>query len=256
MNKILKSRWMIGVLVGLIGMSACKKTELPSFDPNFTGIYFQQDSIYYSFGVTKLETTTYEWKIPVRIMGEPTAQDRIFEISIDTENTTANEGVHFDLPPTLEVKANSVDAYIPVQLNRETLGEADFKLTLVLEANNNFTPVNAPFKSTTLHFNNRVEPPSWKDFAGRPTWPTSQLGPWNPIVYVKFIEYFRAIEEKSPATYKNMVDQFGPDLANVTFGWPWDYNFTMIKYVQTPLYQYFMEENPELGITIPRPSGY
>lgn len=255
MKSTFKKTMLLLVCVGVLVFSACDKTELTSFDREFTGIYFQQDSLYYSFGVTPLDIMEYEWQVPLRIMGEPHSQNRVFAVEIDSESTTAQAGVHFRVPERLTVQADSVNAYIPVTIIRSTLGVSDFKLSFILKENEAFVPVNEPFKSTSLYFNNRVERPSWKDFRGQPAWP-SQLGQWNPTTYIKFIELFREIEEKSPTTYYNMVTQFGPDLANVPFGWPWDYNFTMIKYVLIPMYQYFVEQHPELGITIPRPSGY
>ncbi|MBK7097726.1 MAG: DUF4843 domain-containing protein [Sphingobacteriales bacterium] len=60
-----------------------------TFDQRFTGIYFEADSINYSFSVTPLEVNKFLLKVPVRIMGVPTASDRVFGAEIITDKTTA-----------------------------------------------------------------------------------------------------------------------------------------------------------------------
>lgn len=63
------------------------------------------------------------------------------------------------------------------------------------------------------------------------------------------------MKTKAPQTYDDMVKQFGEDLENGP-EWPFDYDYSLTKYVLIPLYQYFMEQHPDLGVTIPRPAGY
>lgn len=253
-NLIIKISFFI--VMGCLFLTSCKKSDYLTYDKEFTGIYFQMDSIYYSFGVTPIEISSYELKVPVKIIGQSTASDRTFSVVIKPEKTTAVEGKQYTIAKSFTIKADSINGFIPITILRKDLGTGDFKISLKLMENESFIPVNENFKETLIHFNNRVEPPSWKDWRGNPTWPSYELGAWNPLTYIKFIELFRAIEQKAPATYKNMIDAFGPDLQNVTYGWPYDYNYTMIKYVLIPLYEYFMIEHPDLGVTIPRPPGY
>ena len=56
------------VLFGM-GLISCNEQDYKLFDSSRTGIYFTEDSVVYSFGVTKLEVTSYEMKLPVKIMG-------------------------------------------------------------------------------------------------------------------------------------------------------------------------------------------
>ena len=237
----------------LLLLASCKKDRDLIYDKSFAGIYFEQDSIYYSFGVTPLETDRYELHVPVEIMGTPSNTDRAFSVVIDNDKTTAEAGKHYTVPTTFTIPADSINGFVPVTILRKDLGDSDFKLAFKLVKNDNFTPVNEDLKEVLIHFNNRVEPPTWKDWQGNPTWPDFYLGKWNPLTYIKFIEYFRAIEQEAPATYESMVKQYGPDLQNVTYGWPYDYQYTMKKYVLIPLYNYFMIEHPDLGVTIPKP---
>src|SRR5690606_2970752 len=134
-------------------------------------------------------------------------------------------------------------------------GTSDFMIRFKLVEKNAFTPVNESFKEMSVVFNNRVERPKWKDWRGNPAWPTNYLGQWDPLTYIKFIELFRALENKAPEAYSAMVSLYGKDLENVPSGWPFDYMNTMIKYVTIPLYQYFVEQHPDLGVIIPRPAG-
>jgi hypothetical protein len=237
-------------------LASCKKDVADTFDQRFTGIYFEADSINYSFSVTPLEVNKFLLKVPVRIMGVPTASDRVFGAEIITDKTTAVEGTQYTIDGNLAISKDSIRGYIPVLINRGSLGNNDYSIRFKLVEKNGFTPVNKPLQEVIVVFNNRVEPPKWKDWQGKPTWPNSYLGVWNPLTYVKFIELFRALEQKAPETYKTMVSLYGPDLEHVDFGWPYDYQNTMNKYVLIPLYKYFMEENPGLGVKIPRPSGY
>lgn len=241
--------------VGMLFFNSCKKGGDMIFDKNFTGIYFQQDSVYYSFGVTPLDVQSYDLKVPVKIMGAPAAVDRTFSAEIVVDKTNAVAGEQYSLTNAFVLKKDSINGYISIRLNRAKLGTNDFKVYFKLIEKDGFVPVNESFKTAVVYFNNRVEKPTWKDFSGKPYWPTSQLGVWNPITYIKFIELFRGMEQKAPETYAVMVKNYGKDLAGLT-GWPYDYANSMTKYVSIPLYQYFVEQHPELGVVIPRPSGY
>lgn len=244
------------LLIAVAFFAACKKDQPATFDPNFTGIYFSTDSMNYSFGVTPIEITSHLLKVPVKVMGMPDTKDRVFSVEIGKERTTAVEGVHYKLTGDLVVPKDSVNGYIPLEILRADLGEDDFKIHFKLIEKDGFTPVDYPNTHIIVVFNNRVEPPNWTDWMGNKTWPEYQLGAWHPLKYVKLIELFRGLEQILPETYKAMVAQYGPDLAHVEFGWPYDYQNVMNKYIQVPLYQYFVEQHPELGVSIPRPTGY
>lgn len=235
---------------------ACKESSLLVEEQDMSGIYFQKDSINYSFGVTPLEVESHTLKIPLRIMGSPISTDRKFSVQVNPTQTTAQANLNYVLGSDFVVKADSINAYLEVQIIRESLEQNTFKLALDLVEDQYFKPVNESLKSVIVYFNNRVEQPDWKDYAGNQTWPSSKLGNWNPLTYVKFIELFREMKTTAPSTYDAMVKEFGEDLMNVTYGWPWSYDFSMQKYVLAPLYKYFMEDNPELGVIIPKPANY
>lgn len=235
--------------VGMLFVSSCKKNEAIIFDKTFTGVYFQQDSIYYSFGITPLNVKHYELDIPVSIMGEPEGTDRNFKVEVIADKTSAVAGIHYNLVKDFVIKKDSVNGTFSININREELGDKDFKIFFRMVEGNGFVPANEALKTMVVHFNNKVEQPKY--------WPQSQLGNWDPIIYMKYIEIFRTMEQKAPDTYAAIVKNFGEDMKNAT-GWPWDYNNSMSKYVLFPLYLYLTEdpEGKALGKIIPRPYGY
>lgn len=233
--------------IGMIVTSSCKKDEQVIFDKQFTGIYFKTDSIYYSFGVTSLSVQNHEIKIPVAIMGETAATDRTFKVEIIAEKTTAVPGVQYSVTSPFLIRKDSVNSYFTININRAELKGQDFKVGFKLVDENGFSPVNENFKKVVVMFNDKLLMPTF--------WPTSQLGAWSATKHIKYIEIFRTMEQKAPLTYAAIVKDFGIDMSTAT-AWPFTYNNSMIKYVTIPLYQYFVEQNPGLGITIPRPAGY
>lgn len=184
MKKVISIRFILPLIGGMLLLASCKKSDYILFDKSFSGIYFQKDSIYYSFGVTPLDRTSYQLKVPVEIMGEPAKKDRNFEVVVDKEKSTAKEGVQYNLGSDLTIKADSINGYVPVTILRNNLGNNDFKLYLKLKESGEFTPVNEKYKEVLIHFNNKVERPNWKDWWGDPAWPTYRLGAWNPLTYI------------------------------------------------------------------------
>lgn len=71
------------------GLTSCNEQDYKLFDSSRTGIYFTEDSVVYSFGVTKLEVTSHEMELPVKIMGAPVKEERSFKVEVVTDKTTA-----------------------------------------------------------------------------------------------------------------------------------------------------------------------
>ncbi len=58
------------------------------------------------------------------------------------------------------------------------------------------------------------------------------MGPWNPVVYVTFMDFFHRLEETLPATYRALVERYGENLdQKYNTGWGeqdfggWDWDF-------------------------------
>ena len=67
------------------------------------------------------------------------------------------------------------------------------------------------------------------------------------------MEYFRAMEESHPATYKAIVTAYGPNLEKVQNGWVWEFDVSVKKYILIPMYAFF-EEHPEYNVEMPDPN--
>lgn len=237
--------------------ASCSDADYPLFNSSDTGIYFTDDEVSYSFGVSPTSVTSRTLNLPVRIMGTTSDETRTFTVEIIRELTTATEGTHFRLPAEIRIPAGAVDGIVPLEIVRGTLGETEWQVGLRLVADRNFTPVESAGTEITVTFNNIVTPPNWTSYnwsTGKyvPYWPT-QLGAWAPIKYVLFMEYFHAMEESAPSTYRNLVALYGPDLEGIINGWPWDYDYSLKKYILIPMYAYFTA-HPELGVSIPNPA--
>lgn len=258
MKKYIKNlQYVCFTIAASIAFTSCKENVFKAEEMK-PALYFVNDSTDYSFGITPLEIESSTLEIPVHIMGSQVGSDREYKVSVFPENTDATENVHFEMPSSVVIPADSVRGMFPLQINRAPLGDESFKVTLIIQENENFVPANATTAKTVITFNNRIEQPNWLDWQGRKSWPSSKLGIWNPLVYVKFMELFAEMEEVAPATYDAIVKAYGgPLLPNFPGGWAWDYDFTLTKYVLIPLYRYFAIEHPELGVTtVPRPSSF
>ena len=105
------------VIFGM-GLISCNEQDYKLFDSSRTGIYFTEDSVVYSFWVTKLEVTSYEMKLPMKIMGAPVKEVRSFKVEVVAAKTTAEAGVHYTLPAELIIEPDSVNGVLPVTVLR------------------------------------------------------------------------------------------------------------------------------------------
>lgn len=232
--------------------ASCSQDDYKVFDSSDAGIYYAVEEFSYSFGISATTVTSRVLEIPVLIMGATSDKERTFGVTVVDSLTNAVEGKHFELPSSFVIGAGSVEGIVPLEVLRGELGEEEWTVTLLLVANENFTPVEMLPIRLKVGFNNIVSKPNWKDWSGSAYWPTSQLGNWDPTIYVLFIEYFNKMAETAPSTYRNLVDLYGENLENINEGWPWDYDYSLKKYILTPMYDYLVA-NPQLGLSIPKP---
>ena len=74
----MKTRYILSLFVAIWSLSSCSETDYPVFDDSVIDIYFNKDSINYSFGVVTLGITEHTIDIPVKIIGAPIDEDRSF----------------------------------------------------------------------------------------------------------------------------------------------------------------------------------
>lgn len=232
----------------------CNQNDYLMFDEDYSGIYFTEDSIHYSFSTMPIEIKTYTQKIPVKIMGMPYDHDRIFTVEIlpAKNNENPSEGKQYLLESDkLIIEADSINGNIPLVLLRDGLdgddetGYTRYELRLRLITNSNFTPtLSETDQNVVVTFDNSIDKPSWFN---EDVW-ISKCGEWAPIKLIKIMEYFHTtLKENAPSTYQKMVSDIGENWENVTYGWPTDYNYTVKKYILIPCYEYFLA-HPEHGI--------
>ncbi|WMI64128.1 DUF4843 domain-containing protein [Aestuariibaculum sp. YM273] len=138
--------------IGFIAVS-CNTDEINTYQEDKDNIYFTWseqkpdnrypysyiDSLGVTFAFKPQDVTSFVFKLPISVQGELSDKDRVVNLSVKAEST-AKEGLHFDLPETIVLGANkSVDS-IPITLYR-TPEMKNESLTLILEllSNDNFS---------------------------------------------------------------------------------------------------------------------
>ena len=263
-------KYITGIFALLLGLTACENESYMKYDTNYSGIYFTSDSTEYSFSVTPIEIREYTLKVPVQIMGTPSKKDRIIGFELIDEKCHAEVNIQYIIDEAI-VPADSIRGYIPIRILRDGLignyteGYERYRLTLRLVENEYFTPTLDSLKQ--IHqskFDNAVEQPSWLNWAGEKVWPLASLGVWHPYKFIKMVEYFHAIGEIQPETYKKMVKLYGENLEHIEYGDPYQYRTIFKKYIYQPMYEHFNDPNnqemilneyPDFPFDFPDPFG-
>ncbi len=188
--------------------SACEKQDIPVFTTADTGIYFQRvssyrgtieyyaDTISYSFvssSETLKDTVLFA---TVRTMGKVAEYDRPFKVVIDQEETTAVEGVHYELDlDSVIMLAGTSTAFVRVRFFRtKDMMEKAVRLALRLEDNEYFKCYFPEYKNTNVYeavgemisgnlftfslSEMYTEPSYWSMFGG------NFFGVWTPKKYI------------------------------------------------------------------------
>lgn len=247
MKRILGYAVMALMLPAVSLFTACEDEDYMKFDLSQSGIYFTKDTLNYSFSVTPLEVREYTYNIPVKIMGGVSKEKRAFAYAIVSDSTTAVEGVHFTIGEAC-IMPDSVQGVIPVTVYRDRLegthltGYTKYRLCLQLVGNENFTPtLDSRSQVRMFRFDNSVEQPEWYNAFGEKVWQKRYLGEWHPLKFIKMVEYYHAVEAILPETYRKMVDLYGENLEHIPFGDPYQFRTIFVKYIYSPMYQYFSD---------------
>lgn len=256
------------LLPALLLLASCDETDYMRFDTSSSGVYFTDDSLSYSFGVTPIEERTHLFEIPVRVMGSVADYDRTIAYEIIPDLTKAESGVHFNIVSAF-IPAGEVEGYINVELLRDNLegthidGYTRYRLVLQLAENENFVPtLSAQDCVHLLKFDNSVEQPNWLNPSGEKIWSVGELGTWHPLTFIKLVEYFHKLEDILPETYYKIVEDYGENLEHIPFGDVYLYRTVFNKYIFSPMYEYFnnpanrdaiLAEYPDYPFNFPKP---
>lgn len=205
----MKLRTILFALTSFPLLWSCDKQEIPMFDSNDAGIYFQKqtsyaigssteyygDSTFFSFIGADASYTSYKLSVPVLTMGKVTDYDRPFKLIVDKEKSTAVEGKDFEIDhDALVIKAGTSKTEVPVRFIRtDQLLKDTLKIVLRLEENEHFKCYLETYKNTNLHtekgeqvsgvryvfaFSEKYsEPAFWKKKA------KDYFGEWTPLKY-------------------------------------------------------------------------
>lgn len=260
-----RGRWqtMISVLALLLGFSSCSETDYMSYDPTACGVYFNHDTLTYSFSVTPVETTEYVLNVPVKVMGVVSQQARTFSYSVEkvmpsdslqkliyipeqSKYEWATEGVEYSLPTEVTIPAGAIEGCIPVTIHRRALkgnfseGYKRYRIVLRLKANNNFTPVLSEKDQVRIvQFDNAIDQPAWYNYdRSEKIWYKNYLGSWHPYTFIKLVEYFHELKSTLPETYKKIVELYGENLEHVPYGDFHEYRTIFRKHVFKRVYDH------------------
>lgn len=244
-----RCRWTLAMIAAMTLATSCLQPDYLTYDKEYAGLYFANDTLRYSFSVTPTEVRSKEYLIPVEMVGCLSDKDRALPYIIVADSTTATEGVQYSMGNAI-VGADSIRGYIPVTIYRDALegnyhdGYVRYRLELRLIEEGGFTPTMSPKQQVcVLFFDNAVDQPNWFDYRGDKVWSVSTFGIWHPLKLIKMVEYFHAFAEIQPETYRKMVELYGDNLEHVPFGDFYQYRTIMNKYVFDPMYKYFA--NPD-----------
>ena len=206
----MKLRIILFALISFPFLWSCDKKEIPVFASDDAGIYFQRltnavygstteyygDSTDFSFAGTNAYYTSHVLYAPVLTMGKVVDYDRPFKVVVDMEESTAIEGIYFEIElDSLVIKAGTSNAVVPVRLLRtETLLEKSLKIVLRLQENEHFKCYLETYKNTNLYtakgeqisgvryvftFNEMYTQPNfWKNYAEK-----DYFGEWTAKKY-------------------------------------------------------------------------
>lgn len=146
---------------------SCKEENIILYENEESGIYFQHggqtrlyinsdlyyDSLAFSFAITKSTTLDTIVNVRIRTMGKVKDYDRTVKLSIDTEKTSAIQGVHYDADfSNVKILANTSELYFPVKLIRTAdMLDNVFDVVLKLEDNENFKVYFNKQKNTNVY---------------------------------------------------------------------------------------------------------
>lgn len=189
----------IYLLFTLVFFASCEESELTNFEEK-DAVFFQLektdydkhfsywddwldyegDSLVFTFGGLGMDNPDYLVKdtvwLQVNLLGHMSAVDRNFNVEVNTELTTAEEGIHYEaLEAQYTLGADTTKALIPVVLyNHETLGADAYTLDIAIKSNDTFDlGLEGRNNARLLIYNDVVKPEIWDQYY------YNDLGPYS-----------------------------------------------------------------------------
>ncbi|QBQ41344.1 DUF4843 domain-containing protein [Sphingobacterium psychroaquaticum] len=159
------------LLLAVVSLGACKKEEVGFYEggdrvhfkklTTNTNASYNENRAYTFAGKGSL--MTYDFVLPVNLMGRVAATDRPIQVEVDKEKTNAIEGVDFKIGPAM-IPANANEGYITITLlNTEALETVVKTVRVKVAESADFKLGIASQLYTTISFYNfMVKPVDWE----------------------------------------------------------------------------------------------
>ena len=206
--------------------AGCEENGESGYYDDMDRIYFVKDSIICRLGEMQMGVETYTVQVPLKVLGEPWDENRMFKVSVNRELTTAPENIYTSLPTEFVVMKDSVNAYIPIELLRDRIDpmvDTVYQIVLDLEVNDTFgLGVQEKLQSKVV-FSNYLQEPEW----------------WYALEFVYWGAY-------QPEKYQKMMEYWG---GPISFE---EYSRRMVQVILCgkKMYDYF-KLHPEFGMEFP-----
>lgn len=204
----------------------CEENGDDGYYDGISRVYFEEVTMHTALGAKPVEFTTFEVKIPVRVLGLPASRDMVFKVKVEESETTAPLNTYTLSADQFTIARDSIRGYVSVELSRNNISaevDTTYTLTLVLEPNENFELGIEESRKMQLTFSNYLAEPSW--------WYVLESQYWGPY---------------HPMKYQKMIEIWGGEIS-------WDeyaLKMTQVIYVGQDMYNYF-QEHPEFGMEFP-----
>lgn len=103
------------VVMSMAGLYSCS-TDYMAYDVELKMVFILHGSFNYQFGMQKGEDFAYD--MTVRVLGTPKDHDRVFGVELVADETTAKEGLHYELSKSFIIPANKIIGKISFVLHR------------------------------------------------------------------------------------------------------------------------------------------
>ena len=169
-------------------LAGCDENGESGYYEDIDRVYFLEDSIVCRLGEMLMDVEIYTVKVPVKVLGAPFDENRVFRVNVNKELTTAPEDIYTSLSTEFVVDKDSVNAYIPIELLRNKIDpmvDTVYRIVLDLEENDKFgLGVQEKLQSKVV-FSNYLQEPDWWYALEFMYW-----GDYRPEKYQKMMEYW------------------------------------------------------------------
>jgi len=145
------------------------RIQFQHFKTDWNGNRIYRDSIDFSFGLLPLDITIDTVKIPVEFLGKPSEKERTYKIHIDSDSTTAIEGIHYEslkseytFKPNVQVDTLKVIVYRKDLSTSFTFPKKE-RLDLILDPSDDFDLGLSGGLKIKVLINNYLSQPVWWD---------------------------------------------------------------------------------------------